>query len=443
MWEHINKTEQFMTNLQSPFLKEASQRRFIYQCTNLEGLDKRLLTEDVTFYVGFDATAKSLHVGSLVQIMLIRLAQKHGLRPIILMGGGTTKLGDPADKTEMRKILTDKEIKTNIASLQKTFAKYIRFGAGPTDAIMVNNDEWLKNLNYLKFLREYGPYFTINRMVSFESVKQRLDREQPLTFLEFNYMILQAYDFLELSKHLNCTLQIGGSDQWGNIVNGVELLRRVKHSEVMGLTTPLITTSSGAKMGKTAQGAVWLNDDALSPFDFWQFWRNTDDKDVGRFLRLFTDMPLDKIETFENLPDAEINETKKILADEVTALTHGMEAVGVARAAAKQLFEQQTEIKVVGHAPDGTPKLSSELPLLMVEITLLQDGLPLFELFTQVGLTKSNGEARRLIKGNGARLNDTVISDELGLATAKDLNKDGILKLSAGKKRHAVVYGKD
>lgn len=338
----------------------------------------------VPAYIGFDCTAASLHVGSLLPIMLLRWLQKTGHKPIVLMGGGTTKVGDPSGKDESRQLLSEEKINSNMSGIKEVFSNYLTFGDGPTDAIMVNNDDWLKELSYIDFLREYGPHFTINRMLSFDSVKLRLDREQPLTFLEFNYMILQAYDFLELARRQNCVLQMGGSDQWGNIVNGVELGRRVEGKSLFGLTTPLLTTSSGAKMGKTADGAVWLDEKHLSAYEFWQFWRNTEDRDVGRFLRLFTELPIDEIDRLAGLKDAEINDAKKILADEVTKLCHGENAAMQAATTARETFEQGG--------------IGDELPSFDVAASELSKGIPAYEILKRVGFANSNGEARRLIK---------------------------------------------
>ncbi|MGD1876327.1 MAG: tyrosine--tRNA ligase [Kiloniellaceae bacterium] len=418
-----------MTAPRSDFLRTLQDRGFIHQCTDLDALDARALEGRLTAYIGFDATADSLHVGSLVQIMMLRWLQKTGHRPVALMGGGTTKVGDPSGKDESRQLLTDAQIDANIAGIRTAFDNLLTFGAnnvpGPSDAVMVNNADWLDSLKYVELLRDIGPHFTINRMLTFDSVKLRLDREQPLTFLEFNYMILQAYDFMELSRRMDCCLQMGGSDQWGNIVNGIELARRSDQKQLFGLTTPLITTASGAKMGKTAAGAVWLNESRLSHFDYWQFWRNTEDGDVGRFLRLFTDLPLDEIARLEALAGAEINEAKKLLAFEATKLCRGAAAAAQAAEAARQTFEE-------GVSAEG-------LPTIEVAEAELGGGLPAFELMRRAGLAKSNGEARRLIKGGGARLNDVAIKDEMQSVGLDDLGPEGSLKLSAGKKRHALV----
>ncbi len=414
-----------MTTFRSDFLRTIDQRGFIHQCTDAEALDARAADQVVTAYIGFDCTAPSLHAGSLVSIMLLRWLQRTGHRPIVLMGGGTTKVGDPSGKDESRQLLTDDQIAANMAGIRAVFERYLTFGDGPTDAVMVNNADWLDQLEYIPFLREYGRHFTINRMLTFESVKLRLEREQPLTFLEFNYMILQAYDFLELARRHDCALQMGGSDQWGNIVGGVELGRRVDGRALFGLTTPLLTAASGAKMGKTASGAVWLNADMLSPYDYWQYWRNTEDADVGRFLRLFTDLPLDEIARLEALEGVEVNEAKKVLADEATEMCHGAAAALEAAETARRTFE------------DGG--LGEGLPTVEVARAELAGGIPAFELLRRAGLAASGGEARRLIKGGGGRLNDAPIDNETRSVTDADLTGDGVIKLSAGKKRHALV----
>jgi tyrosyl-tRNA synthetase len=414
-----------MVNYNSDFLNTITERGFLHQCTDLEALDKRASSEVIPAYIGFDCTASSLHVGSLLPVMLLRWLQKTGHKPIVLMGGGTTKVGDPSGKDESRKLLTEEKINSNMEGIKTIFSKYLNFGDGPSDAVMVNNATWLDELNYIDFLRNYGPHFTINRMMTFDSVKLRLEREQALTFLEFNYMILQAYDFLELSRRNKCIMQMGGSDQWGNIINGVELGRRSDNTQLFGLTTPLMMTTSGAKMGKTAAGAVWLDAEQLSVYDFWQYWRNTEDADVGRFMRLFTELPLDQIKELEALENAEINEAKKILADEVTKLCHGEAAAKTASTTAIETFE-------------GTG-ISSNLPTLEVSGNDLKAGFTAFDLFRQAGLANSNGEARRLIKGNGARLNDIIITDETQLISSKDKNQKNLIKLSAGKKRHVLI----
>jgi tyrosyl-tRNA synthetase len=414
-----------MTAPRSDFLRTLQDRGFIHQCTDLDALDARALEGRLTAYIGFDATADSLHIGHLVQIMMLRWLQKTGHRPIALMGGGTTKVGDPSGKDESRQLLTAEQIDDNIGQIRATFTNLLSFDDSQSGAIMANNADWLDGLQYIPFLRDVGRHFTINRMLTFDSVKLRLEREQPLTFLEFNYMILQAYDFLELSRRMDCCLQMGGSDQWGNIVNGVELARRIDQRPLYGLTTPLITTASGAKMGKTAAGAVWLSEKRLSHYDYWQFWRNTEDGDVGRFLRLFTDLPLDEVARLEALEGAEINEAKKVLAFEATRLCRGEAAAIAAAETARQTFEQGVS--------------AAGLPTIEVSRSELGGGVPAFELLRRAGLAKSNGEARRLIKGGGARINDVAIDDELRTVGLDDLDAEGCIKLSAGKKRHALV----
>ncbi len=414
-----------MTSYKSEFVETLVSRGFLHQCTDLEALDGRAADGTITAYVGYDATADSLHIGHLVSIMMLHWFQKCGHRPIVLMGGGTTKVGDPSGKDETRKLLTNEQIDENIASIRKSFVNFLDFGGGPSDALMVNNAEWLDKLEYIPFLRDVGRHFTINRMLTFDSVKMRLDREQPLTFLEFNYMILQAYDFVELARRHDCMLQMGGSDQWGNIVNGIDLGRRIAERELYGLTTPLITTASGAKMGKTADGAVWLSADRFSPYDYWQFWRNTEDADVGRFLKLFTDLPLDEIARLEALEGAEINEAKKILANAATRMLHGEAAAEEASKTAEQTFE-------AGTTAEGLP--TTEVPR-----AELEDGIALFALLARAGLAGSNSEARRLIKGGGARVNDVAVQEETLEIGVSAINEDGVVKLSAGKKRHALI----
>ena len=413
-----------MSAPRSDFLQRLQSRGYIHQCTDLAALDEAAMAGVVTAYVGYDCTAKSLHIGSLISIMMLRHMQQSGHKPIVLMGGGTTRIGDPSGKDESRKLLSDADINANMDGIKTVFTKYLKFGDGPTDAVMVNNADWLDKLEYIPFLRDVGRHFTINRMLSFDSVKTRLDREQPLTFLEFNYMILQAYDFLELNRRQNCALQMGGSDQWGNIVNGVELIRRIDEKPAFGLTCPLLTTSSGAKMGKTANGAVWLNADMFSPYDFWQYWRNTEDADVGRFLRLFTELPLDEIARLEALQGAELNDGKKTLANAVTALCHGDAAAAAAAETARKTFEEGA--------------LADNLPAIDVPAAELQAGVAVFALFARAGLAASNGEARRLIKGGGARVNDAAVTEETRMIGTGDI-KDGAIKLSAGKKRHVLV----
>ena len=392
----------------SDFLKTLQARGYIHQVTHPVELDAAAAEGIVTGYIGFDATAPSLHVGSLIQIMMLRRLQQAGHRPIVIMGGGTTKVGDPTGKDTSRPQLTEADIAANIASIRTVFEKFLTFGDGPTDALMIDNDEWLSTYGYVEFLREYGTHFTINRMLAFDSVKLRLEREQPMTFLEFNYMLMQSVDFLELNRRYGCTLQMGGSDQWGNIVSGVDLVRRVDHKAAFGLTTPLLTTASGGKMGKTAQGAVWLNAEQLSPYDYWQFWRNADDADVGRFLRLFTDLPLDEVAALEALDGAAINDAKKALADAATTMLHGADAAAHARGAVELPRDE-----VIG--------------AMIAAVT------------TKAGLTASNGEARRLAQGGGLRLNDAVIDDGARLIEAGDVNADGVFKLAAGKKKIVLV----
>lgn len=410
----------------SEFLNIVLRRGFMHQCTDLEALDEAFMKGHVTGYVGFDATADSLHAGSLVSIMLLYWLQYCGHRPLVLMGGGTTKVGDPSGKDESRQLLTADRIEQNIASIKGIFDKVIDFrGDGPDSGIFLNNAEWLDALEYVPFLRDVGRHFTINRMLTMDSVRLRLDREQPLSFLEFNYMLLQAYDFAELNKRYGCTLQMGGSDQWGNITQGIDLGRRMHGASLFGLTTPLITTASGAKMGKTAAGAVWLNPDRLSAYDYYQYWRNVEDADVGRFLRLFTMVRLEEIERLEALKGQEINEAKKVLAREACAIVHGREAAVAAETTALETFEK-------GASAAG-------LPTFDVPQGNLDAGVKIIELFVQAGLAKSNGEARRLIRQGGAKVNDTQFKDEHGSLTASDLNGEGVIKLSAGKKRHALI----
>ena len=404
----------------SAFLAEAKARGFIFQCTDEAALDAACAAGRIAGYTGFDPTADSLHVGSLTQIMLLRLFQKHGHKPVVLTGGATGLIGDPSFREEARQMMTLERLAANLAGIRRVFTPFISFGDGPSDAVMVDNAEWLGKLGYIDLLREVGVHFSVNRMLSFDSVKQRLDRDQGLTFLEFNYSILQAYDFRELSRRFGAVLQMGGSDQWGNIVSGIELVRRTDHKSVFGLTTPLITTASGAKMGKSAAGAVWLTADKLSPYNYWQFWRNTEDADVGRFLRLFTELPLDEIARLEALGGAEINAAKIMLATEATALAHGRAAAEEAAEAARKLFEQ-------GVAAEG-------LPSVVVPAAEFGEGIPAFALLVKAGLASSNGEARRLIRGGGARLDDVAIADEAQIIAPKPEQK-----LSAGKKHHVLV----
>ncbi|MDD3288813.1 MAG: tyrosine--tRNA ligase [Alphaproteobacteria bacterium] len=409
-------------SIKSDFLRVMTERGHLNQCTDLEALDALAQKSIITGYIGFDATADSLHIGSLAAIMMLRRMQQTGHRPIVLMGGGTTKVGDPSDKTGLRQMMTNEKIDANIASIKTIFDNFLTFGSGPREAVMVNNADWLDKLEYIPFLREIGQHFTINRMIAFDFVKRRLEQELPLTFLEFNYMIMQGYDFLELFRRHKCTLQMGGSDQWGNIVNGVELGRRIGGTDFFGLTTNLITTSSGLKMGKTVSGAVWMKADRLSPYDYWQFWRNTEDADVGRFLRLFTDMPIDEIAKLEKLGGAEINEAKKILAFETTKMCHGEDAAKNAAETARATFEgggKGADLPVYEFAKSSSPA--------MVDVLV------------SLGFSSSKGEAKRLIEQGGLRLNDKPVTSITATVSANDLDGDGTARLSAGKKRHAVV----
>ena len=412
-----------MTSYKSDFLNVLSERGFIHQGTNLEELDARAARETITGYIGFDATAKSLHAGSLIQIMMLYWLQQTGHKPIALMGGGTTKVGDPTGKDQQRKMLSDADIDDNINSIKEVFGRLLNFDDSDTGAVMVNNADWLDGLGYVAFLRDYGVHFTINRMLTFDSVKLRLDRESPMTFLEFNYMLMQAYDFHELYNRHKCTLQMGGSDQWGNIVNGVELCRRKDSAEVFGLTTPLLTTASGKKMGKTESGAVWLNADMFSPYDYWQYWRNTEDADVAKMLALVTALPIDEVRRLAALEGAEINDAKKILATEATALIHGREQADSAAATAQKTFEQGG--------------LGGDLPTIELAAAALSDGAPLLDQFIAAGLCSSKGEARRHIKAGALKVNDKAIGEDRPLVEA-DID-DGAIKLSIGKKKHAII----
>ncbi|MBX7493054.1 tyrosine--tRNA ligase [Qipengyuania sp. 1NDW9] len=407
-----------MSTYKSELLRLLEERGYIHQITDAEGLDALAARQVVPGYIGFDATAPSLHVGSLVQIMMLRRLQQAGHKPIVVMGGGTTKVGDPSGKDESRKMLTDADIDANIAGIREVFERLLTFGDGPTDAVMVNNDEWLSQLGYIELLRDVGPHFTVNRMLTFDSVKLRLDREQPLTFLEFNYMILQAYDFRELAQRYDCRLQMGGSDQWGNIVNGMELARRMDGRELFGLTTPLLTTADGSKMGKTAAGAVWLNEAQLPSYDFWQYWRNVDDRDVGRFLRLFTDLPLEEIERLESLEGAQINDAKTVLANEVTALVRGREAAETAAKTAAETFAG-------GGAGEDLPTLS-----------VGAEGMRIGAALTAIGFTASNGEAKRKLAEGAVKLDGEAVSDPGHLV---EIEEGGEVKLSLGKKKHGIL----
>ena len=410
-------------NPKSEFLQEMITRGFLQDCTDLQGLDEKLLEGCMPAYIGFDATADSLHIGSLIQIMMLRWLQRTGHKPLPLMGGGTTKIGDPSGKDESRQLITTEIINENINGIQKVFEKYLSFGESSTDAKIINNAEWLDKLNYIEFLRDIGKHFTINRMISMESVKLRLDREQPLTFLEFNYMLLQAYDFMELNNRYDVSLQMGGSDQWGNIVNGIDLTRRLNKKSVFGLTTPLLTKADGSKMGKSANGAIWLNSDKLSPYEFWQFWRNTLDADVGKFLKLFTELPVSECERLGSLEGQEINEAKVILANEVTKLCHGEEAAINSNKTAHKVFTE-----------DGSDE---NLPTLEISNLEIIDGISFTQALVRTGLVSSGKEAKRIIAGGGAKLNDQVINDAGYMIDAAELHKTP--KISASKKKHALI----
>lgn len=414
-----------MSAYKSDFLRVLAERGFIHQVSEPEALDARAASGPITAYIGYDCTAPSLHIGHLLPTMMLYWMQQTGHRPIALMGGGTTRVGDPSGKDESRKILTDAVINENLASIRKTFDKFLTFGSGPKDAVMANNADWLNSLNYIDMLRDVGRHFSVNRMLSFDSVKMRLDRQQELSFLEFNYMILQAYDFVELHKRYGCILQMGGSDQWGNIINGIDLGRRMMNAQLFAVTAPLITTSSGAKMGKTAAGAVWLNADLLSPYDYWQFWRNTEDGDVERFLKLFTILPLDEIKRLGALKGAELNDAKKMLATEATALLHGRAAADQAADTARRTFEEGT--------------LAETLPTIEIKRGDLDKGLGILTAGVEAGLVASTSEARRQIKGGGLKVNDVTVTDEKMLLSGKDLTPEGVIKLSLGRKKHVLV----
>jgi tyrosyl-tRNA synthetase len=413
-----------MSGYKSEFLNVLANRGFIHQVSEPEALDRLANSKSITGYIGFDCTAPSLHVGSLLPIMMLHWMQQTGHRPIALMGGGTTRVGDPSGKDESRRILTDAAINENLKGIRAVFSKFLKFEGAGGNAVMANNADWLNSLNYIDFLRDVGRHFSVNRMLAFDSVKTRLDRQQELSFLEFNYMILQAYDFVELNKRTGCVLQMGGSDQWGNIVNGIELGRRMMNAQLFALTSPLITTSSGAKMGKTAAGAVWLNADMVSPYEYWQYWRNTEDADVGRFLKLFTVLPLDEINRLAALQDAEINEAKKVLATEATALLHGRTAADKAAETARLTFEE-------GALAETLPTI--EIPRAEME------NLGVLTAFVKAGLATSNGEVRRHIKGGGLRVNDAPVSDERMVLSPAELTPEGVIKLSLGRKRHILI----
>jgi len=415
-----------MSAYKSDFLRTLAERGFIHQVSEPEALDELALKSRVTAYIGFDCTASSLHVGSLLPIMMLYWMQQTGHRPIALMGGGTTRVGDPSGKDESRRILTEETIKQNLEGIRAVFSKFLKFGDGPGDAIMANNADWLNELNYIDFLRDVGRHFSVNRMLSFDSVKLRLERQQELSFLEFNYMILQAYDFVELFKRTGCVLQMGGSDQWGNIVNGIDLGRRMHNAQLFALTSPLITTSSGAKMGKTAAGAIWLNADLVSPYDYWQYWRNTEDSDVERFLKLFTVLPLEEIQRLASLQGQDINDAKKVLATEATALVHGRAAAEQAAETARKTFEEG--------------EIAASLPTIAVAQAELDKGIGVLTAFSEkTGLLASNGEARRQIKAGGLKVNDETVTDEKMVLTTKHLTPEGVIKLSLGRKRHVLL----
>ncbi len=409
----------------SDFLSVLMERGYIHQCSDFEGVDAKAKAGELTAYIGFDCTAPSLHVGSLVQIMMLRWLQKTGGKPVPLMGGGTTRVGDPSGKDESRRMLSLDDIEANKTSIKQVFSKFLNFGDGKTDAIMPDNAEWLTALNYIDFLRDVGRHFSVNRMLSMDSVKMRLERDQELSFIEFNYMCLQAYDFVELHRRYGCLLQMGGSDQWGNIVTGIDLGRRMGAPQLYALTSPLLTTASGAKMGKTAAGAVWLNADMLPVYDYWQYWRNTEDADVGRFLKLFTDLPMDEIRRLEALAGAEINEAKKILATEATAMLHGREQALAASETARKTFEEGA--------------LTTSLPTVEISAGELTAGVGVLNAFVKAGLVPSTGEARRQVKSGGLRINDAVVSDERAQLTNADLTSEGVIKLSFGKKKHILL----
>ena len=414
-----------MSKFKSDFLRVLDERGFIHQISDPEGLDNLFATETVTAYIGFDPTASSLHVGSLIQIMMLHWLEKTGHRAVALMGGGTGMVGDPSFKDEARQLMTPETIAANIASIKTVFSNYLRYGDGPKDALMINNADWLLGINYLEFLRDVGRHFSVNRMLSFDSVKMRLEREQSLSFLEFNYMILQAYDFVELYERTGCRLQMGGSDQWGNIVNGIDLGHRMGTPQLYALTSPLLTTASGAKMGKSLSGAVWLNPDMLGPYEFWQYWRNTEDADVARFLKLYTTLPMAEIDRLSKLGGSEINEVKKVLATEVTAMLHGRAAAEQAAETARKTFEEGA--------------LAENLPSVEVPAPELESGLGLLTLLVRAGLAASNGEARRHVQGGAVRINDDQVSDERRVIGNGDVTGDGVIKLSLGKKKHLLV----
>lgn len=428
--------------LTSPFLQELQSRGFIHQCTNLEELDILTSQKSISFYVGYDATAPSLHVGNLMSVMLMRVAQRHGHKPIVIMGGATTRLGDPTWKDTERPLLQEETIVKNISTIRGVFKKYLDFDIGPNKATLLNNDEWFGSIKYLDMLRAVGRFISVNRMMTFDSVRMRLEREQPLTFLEFNYMVLQAYDFLHLNKEFDCVLECGGSDQWGNIVSGVDLIRKIHQTEAFGLTCPLLTTASGQKMGKTEKGAVWLNSENLSPYDYWQFWRNVEDADVLKLMKIYTDLSVSEIESYQKLVGAQLNELKVRLADEATRLAHGRDVLGGIHETARKLFQaDQFEIDVCGTDEKGNPILRSSLPITKIALTEIKQGIGVLHLLIQTGLAQSNGEARRLIRGNGCAINGEKITHEDLVINSSHLQKHNTLRLSVGKKTHALVQG--
>jgi tyrosyl-tRNA synthetase len=427
-------------SLTSPFLQDLESRGLIHQCTNMDALDALTAKKSISFYIGYDATAPSLHVGNLMSIMIMRIAQRHGHKPIVIMGGATTKLGDPTWKDAARPLLEEKTIAQNITTIKNVFKKYLNFESGENKAILLNNDDWFKDIKYLDLLRDVGRFISVNRMMTFDSVRLRLERQQSLTFLEFNYMVLQAYDFLHLNKKHECLLQCGGSDQWGNIVSGVDLIRRISQKESFGLTCPLLTTASGQKMGKTEKGAVWLNADSLSPYDYWQFWRNVEDADVIKLMKIYTDISISEIYSHKNLSGAQLNDLKIRLADEATILAHGKESLSDIHKTVQTLFQSnQFEIEVNGVDSEGNVFLKSSLPIFKMKETILKKGIPLFELLVQSKLAKSNGEARRLIRGNGCALNGEKVTQEDLIINQSHLQTYDTLRLSIGKKNHALI----
>ncbi|MFN7662773.1 MAG: tyrosine--tRNA ligase [Alphaproteobacteria bacterium] len=426
----------------SPFLQELHHRGFLHQCTNLEGLDTLTAQKSISFYVGYDATAPSLHVGNLMSIMLLRIGQRHGHTPIVIMGGATTRLGDPTWKDTERPLLEEGTIKKNISTIKGVFKKYLNFQDGSNKALLLNNDDWFAEIKYLDMLREVGRFISVNRMMTFDSVRMRLEREQPLTFLEFNYMVFQSYDFLHLNKKFDCVLQCGGSDQWGNIVSGVDLIRRINQKEAFGLTSPLLTTAGGQKMGKTEKGAVWLNAESLSAYDYWQFWRNVEDADVLKLIKIYTDVPVTEIESYKGLSGSDLNKLKIRLADEATTLAHGPAVLADIHATVQKLFQSDAfEVEVSGYDEKGNPILKSSLPIFPIGLTAIKEGVSLIQLLVQSGLATSNGEARRLVRGNGCAVNGEKVVQEDCKVTEQYLQTHNVIRLSAGKKNHALIQG--